>query len=123
MNRFLTLGIGSWIVWNCCISPAQAQSISYLPCQPIVTGFNTTQQEDSVIVVGQRSGYPYVVAVPSQSRTTLDAVRQCVPDAFITRSRLGPYVHAGSFPTRAGAESLSWFLRSRGLDSRVVFTR
>ncbi|MBW4489234.1 MAG: hypothetical protein KME12_15700 [Trichocoleus desertorum ATA4-8-CV12] len=122
MNRFLTLGVGSWIAWNCCLSLAQAQSISYLPCQPIVTGFNTTQQDD-VIVLGQRNDYPYMVAVPSQSRGTLDAVRQCVPDAFITRSRLGPYVHAGSFPTRAGAESLAWFLRSRGLDSRVVYTR
>jgi hypothetical protein len=122
MNRFLALGVGSWIAWNFLLSGAQAQPISYLPCQPVVTGFNTTQQGD-VIVLGQRSGYSYVVAIPSQSRATLDAVRQCIPDAFITRSHLGPYVYAGSFPTRAGAESLSWFLRSRGLDSRVVYTR
>jgi hypothetical protein len=121
MNRFLILGVGSWLAWNCCISLAQAQPISYLPCQPILTGFNTTRQEDNVIVLGRRNNYPYVVAVPSQSRSALDAVRQCIPDAFITRSRLGPYIHAGSFPTRAGAESLSWFLRSRGLDSRVVY--
>ena len=122
MKRLLLTTIGSWIGWNFLLTPLQAQPISFLPCRPLATGFSTTQQGE-VIVLGRRTDYPYVVVVPTGSQTTLSAVRQCVPDAFVSRSKLGTYVQAGAFPNRAGAESLSWFLKSRGLDARVVYFR
>jgi hypothetical protein len=122
MRRLWATTLGSWVLGNLFLTSLQAQPISYAPCRPLVTGFNTTQQGE-VIVLGRRTDYRYVVVVPTPSQLTLNAVRQCVPDAFLTRSKLGPYVHAGAFPNRAGAESLSWFLRSRGINSRVVFFR
>jgi peptidoglycan hydrolase-like protein with peptidoglycan-binding domain len=82
--------------------------------------YNTNQQGDR-IVLGRPANFRYVVVVPSQNANTLSAVRRFVPDAFLADSRLGPYVQAGAFPSRAGAESLSKALQARGLAARVVY--
>lgn len=66
------------------------------------------------------SEYRYIVAVPSSSATTLAEVRQLIPQAQLQNSRRGQYVHAGSYQNRASAESMSYNLRSRGLDARVI---
>ncbi|NET36906.1 MAG: hypothetical protein F6K19_33580 [Cyanothece sp. SIO1E1] len=121
MVRFLVAIVGGWLCWGFLALSAQAA-----PCESELTDLETnliTSQQGDVIVIGRPLMTRYVVAVPRRSDNTLDAVRQCVPDAFITRSRFGPYVYAGAFPNRNRAESLSALLRSEGLDARVIFVR
>lgn len=73
----------------------------------------------------------YVVVIPGDENT-LDQVNQVLqarvfqenePRARIDESGRGRYVNAGAFPNRNSAESLSYLLRSRGLDARVVYFR
>lgn len=66
---------------------------------------------------------PYVVAVPLQDENTLFQVRQFVRGAFVAKLRRGEYVNAGEFDQREDAESLSYYLRGRELDARVVYVR
>lgn len=63
----------------------------------------------------------YVVVVPG-NQETLSKVQDVLgfERVSLAKSRLGNYVNAGSFPSRALAESRSYLLRSRGLDARVV---
>ncbi|GAB4196895.1 MAG: hypothetical protein Fur006_44860 [Coleofasciculaceae cyanobacterium] len=67
----------------------------------------------------------YVVVVPVQNNNTLERVRavEGFGNAVERNSKLGKYVHAGAFPSRASAESRSYLLRSRGLDARVAYFR
>jgi hypothetical protein len=82
---------------------------SYLPSDPSTTSIENSAQ------------YRYVTAVPVRSITTLDQVRQLIPSAFISKSGSGNYVYAGGYPNRDAAESLKHFLRSQGLDARVLY--
>lgn len=68
-----------------------------------------------------RATTPYVVVVPLGNYKTLTQVRQYVRNAYFNKSRLGPYVYAGSFISRSNAESRSEMLRSHRLDARVVY--
>lgn len=63
----------------------------------------------------------YVVVVPG-NQATLSKVQDVLGFERVSlgKSRLGNYVNAGRFPSRALAESRSYLLRSRGLDARVV---
>ncbi|NJK35462.1 MAG: hypothetical protein HC919_11210 [Oscillatoriales cyanobacterium SM2_2_1] len=63
----------------------------------------------------------YVAAIPTTNTFALSQVRQFVPGAMIANSSRGAYIMAGAFDNRNAAESLVSFLRSRGLDARVVF--
>lgn len=65
----------------------------------------------------------YIVVVPLNDQNTLDQVRAVVGfrNASVAESKLGRYVNAGAFPSRALAESRSYLLRSRGLDARVAY--
>lgn len=68
------------------------------------------------------SQYPYVIAVPGESDRTLRQVQAVVPGAFANKDpRRGSYVRAGAFATRAEAEAEERYLRSKGLDARVIF--
>ncbi|NJR68197.1 MAG: peptidoglycan-binding protein [Synechococcales cyanobacterium CRU_2_2] len=68
------------------------------------------------------SRYPYVIAVPGESDRTLRKVQAVVPGAFANKDpRRGSYVRAGAFATRAEAEAEERYLRSKGLDARVIF--
>ncbi|NET36757.1 MAG: ShlB/FhaC/HecB family hemolysin secretion/activation protein [Cyanothece sp. SIO1E1] len=62
----------------------------------------------------------FVVAVPGNSTTLLNRVRQIEPNATISYSGGDIFVNAGSFPSLAPAESKSQILRERGLDARVI---
>lgn len=114
MNRWLACGIGIWLVGM--LTPkATAQ-----PCLPFSDRLQPNTGR-SVIVIGRTKETPHIVVVPAHSPSTLNLVRQCVPNAFLTNSRLGNYVHAGAFADYNWAASLSAMLRSRGLDARVVY--
>ncbi len=69
------------------------------------------------------ANYRYVAAVPTQGNPQflLNRVQQFLPAAKLMNSWRGSYVHAGAYPNRDAAESVSRFLRSKGIDSRVLF--
>jgi hypothetical protein len=114
------LGVAGWIYWNSLALAGQAQPASIPSCSPLAQGFNTTRQGNAILL-GRPPNHRFVVIIPTRNPARVDVVRQCVSDAFFTESSLGSYIHAGAFLDRAGAESLSWFLRSRGFDARVVY--
>lgn len=82
---------------------------SYLP--------NTTNNLDNP------SRYRYVTAVPMSAggMAALAQVQRFIPRAFISKSFRGDYIYAGGYTNRDGAESLKYFLRSQGLDARVLY--
>ncbi|MEX0269883.1 hypothetical protein AB3R30_12120 [Leptolyngbyaceae cyanobacterium UHCC 1019] len=114
MNRWLSGAIGIWLVATI-PSEENAQ-----PCLLFSDRIQPNTQ-GNVIIVGRTKQNPHIVVVPATSSTTLDAVRQCVPAAFLTNSRRGNYIHAGAFADYNRAASVSAMLRSRGLDARVVY--
>jgi peptidoglycan hydrolase-like protein with peptidoglycan-binding domain len=63
----------------------------------------------------------YVVIVPKQDQFTLDRVRQQVPNAFLSRNRLGEFIQVGAHYSLESANTQSEILRARGLDARVSF--
>jgi cell division protein FtsN len=71
----------------------------------------------------QNPNFRYVAAVPSaaSNQFLLSRVRQYVPNAFLTNSGRGTYIHAGAYQSRDSAESVSHYLRSHGVDSRVLY--
>lgn len=80
-------------------------------------------EEGGVTVIGHLPNHNYVVIVPGRRESLLIDVRRYIPDAFMTSSRLGSYVHAGAFETQEEAESLSMRLRACKIRSRVVYFR
>ena len=92
-------------------------------CNPRGLAFNAIATNQSVIV-GQTTNRPYLVVVPGQRTEVLNRVRQCIPDAFITRSRRGYYIQAGGFSTRNAAKSIVWTLRFLGINNaRIIRVR
>ena len=80
-------------------------------------------EDGAIIIIGHLPEHNYVVVVPGRRESLLIDVRRYVPDAFMTSSRLGSYVHAGAFENRGDAESLSMQLRACKIRSRVVYFR
>jgi hypothetical protein len=114
MNRWFAGCGGIWLAGMLSLEANAQVCLPFIDrLQPITAG--------KVIVVGRARETPHVVVVPASSPATLNAVRQCVPTAFLTNSRLGDYIHAGAFANYNQAASLSAMLRSRGLDARVVY--
>ncbi|MBD2188530.1 hypothetical protein [Pseudanabaena mucicola] len=83
---------------------------SYLPTSPAAINNNPSQ-------------YRYITGVPVRSgdMTSLARIRQFIPNAFISKSELGDYIYAGGYTNRDAAESLKHFLRSQGVDARVLY--
>jgi len=67
--------------------------------------------------------YRYVTAIPVSKGVdgTLVQIRRLIPNAFIAKSYRGDYIYAGGYTNRDAAESLRHFLRSQGLDARVLY--
>jgi hypothetical protein len=82
-----------------------------------------SERQGEVIVIGLLSSRPYRVILPGGDETMLDSLRACLPDAFITDSRLGPYVQAGAFATRSEAVELTRQMQAAGLPARLVHLR
>jgi len=97
--------------------PANGGSGSSLP-PPTTPAPNNPPPVQPPVIVGK---LPYVVVVPITDNATLTSVRQIVPGAVLSDSRLGKYANAGTFADRAGADSVSRQLRAAGLDARVAY--
>ncbi|MGA1263562.1 MAG: peptidoglycan-binding protein [Prochlorothrix sp.] len=67
------------------------------------------------------SFYPYVVAIPHRTQEDLVTALRFSPGAFVAGSQRGTYINAGSYSSRAEAETLTQALRQQGLDARVIF--
>jgi hypothetical protein len=99
---------------------AQTTTVQPIPIAPVtLTSYlpNTTNNLDNP------SRYRYVTAVPMSAggMMALAQVQRFVPRAFISKSFRGDYIYAGGYTNRDGAESLKHFLRSQGLDARVLY--
>jgi hypothetical protein len=100
-----------------------ANSFTVQP-QPTNTAYtNTATNEPQLPQATQNPNFRYVAAVPSaaSNQFLLSRVRQYVPNAFLTNSGRGTYIHAGAYQSRDSAESISRYLRSQGVDSRVLY--
>ena len=63
----------------------------------------------------------YVVVIPKRNNRTLSKVQQIFTTAFEASSRLGTYVHAGSYSNYDVAKTRVKFLKERGIDARVAY--
>jgi cell division protein FtsN len=85
--------------------------------------FFSSATEPQLPQATQNPNFRYVAAVPAaaSNQFLLSRVRQYVPSAFLTNSARGTYIHAGAYQNRDSAESVSRYLRSQGVDSRVLY--
>jgi cell division protein FtsN len=60
------------------------------------------------------------VAVPLRPDVTLKYVQKYAPNAVLADARYGDYVQAGRYASVESAESISYALRSYGLDARII---
>lgn len=107
--------------YNSYVVPSSSTNFSTLQTtQPVTTELSADQ------LLPQQTTNPnfrYVAAVPAKATNQflLSQVRQYVPNAFFTNSGRGTYIHAGAYQNRDSAESVSRYLRSQGIDSRVLY--
>ena len=82
--------------------------------------FNTVENEDRR-VIGRDASRPYIVLLTHDLQENLPAIRACIPDAFVTSSRLGSYLHIASFSAYGDARELVNFINeSLELDVRII---
>ena len=82
--------------------------------------FNTFENDDR-IVIGHVTSRPYIVLLTHDLEESLPTIRACIPDAFLTSSRLGSYVHVASFDNYRDAKELVDSIdESLSLDVRVI---
>jgi hypothetical protein len=108
------------------ISQSISQSVSQSVNQPTCEFFSTpqrfnTQTNGDVIVIGAQPNRRYHVIIAGDSDSALAGVRTCVVDAFVSQSKLGPYIQVGSFDRRSEAESIHRILRAEGYRTRVIY--
>ena len=82
-----------------------------------------TEQIGEIIHIGAIPWRPYRVIVPVPEADILTALRACVPDAYQSQSRLGPFIQVGSFATRAEAEVVHRQFTDAGYSTRVIHQR
>lgn len=83
-------------------------------------GYNTSEG-DGRIVIGRVRERPYVVLLTSDIEDNISAIRACIPDAFLTSSSLGSYMHIASFNNYREAKELADHMNdSLGIDVRII---
>lgn len=97
------------------------QPVSFSP--PVVLPSYLPSNPSSIT---NQSQYRYVTAIPLRSRGSgevgiLNQVRRSVPNAFVAKSSRGDYIYVGGYTNRDAAESLKHYLRSQGLEARVLY--
>ena len=103
-------------------STVSAQSQESADCGFLVSPqeFNTFETEDR-IVIGQVSTRPYIVLLTDDLEDSLPVIRACIPDAFLTSSRLGSYIHIASFNSYRDAKELTEQIdESLDLNVRII---
>ncbi len=90
---------------------------------PYVTLPNYLPSNTSATNIENSAQYRYVTAIPISAggMSALLQVQRSIPNAFIAKSGRGDYIYAGGYANRDAAESLKHFLRSQGLDARVLY--
>ncbi|PZV15028.1 MAG: hypothetical protein DCF20_11430 [Pseudanabaena sp.] len=73
--------------------------------------------------INQNPNFRFVAAVPASvnNQILLSRVRQYSPNAFFASSWRGTYIFVGAYENRDAAEAVSRYLRSQGIDSRVLY--
>jgi hypothetical protein len=91
--------------------------------QPQPTSAVYTSNEPQLTQAVQNPNFRYVAAVPAavNNQLLLSRVRQYSPNAFLASSGRGTYIYVGAYQNRDSAESVSRYLRSQGVDSRVLY--
>ena len=108
-STFLVLSIGGVL--------AQPEDCDFLVSPQ---EFNTFENDDR-IVIGHVTSRPYIVLLTHDLEESLPTIRACVPDAFLTSSRLGSYVHVASFDNYRDAKELADSIdESLALDVRII---
>lgn len=82
---------------------AQAERCRFLTSPQ---NLNTLEGSD-VISIGQLRNRPYVVLITTNLEEELPIVRACIPDAFLTSSRLGSYIRVASLDNYWEARDLA----------------
>jgi hypothetical protein len=103
---------------------------TYQNYQPISQSGNTSPYvtlpsylPTNISNIGNSSQYRYVTAIPMSAggAGALAQLKRLIPNAFVAKSYRGDYIYAGGYTNRDAAESLRHFLRSQGLDARVLY--
>ncbi|MCY7331368.1 MAG: hypothetical protein LH649_01645 [Pseudanabaena sp. CAN_BIN31] len=91
--------------------------------QPQPTSTAYTSNEPQLNQAVQNPNFRYIAAVPAaaNNQLLLSRVRQYSPNAFLASSGRGTYIYIGAYQNRDSAESVSRYLRSQGVDSRVLY--
>ncbi len=94
---------------------------AYQPTSSVVTLPSYMPNNTATTSIENSAQYRYVTAVPMRSVSTLAQVKSLIPNAFVSKSGRGDYIYAGGYTNRDAAESLKHFLRSQGIDARVLY--
>lgn len=124
---FNATSLGVWRQHICCLATAilflslpvvpvsaQSEDCSFLASPEEL---NTLTDTDK-ITIGQLRNRPYVVLLTHNLQDNLPIIRTCIPDAFLTSSRLGSYIHVASFYRYREARDLAEYISS-SLDVNV----
>ncbi|MBX2864434.1 MAG: hypothetical protein KTR27_12865 [Leptolyngbyaceae cyanobacterium MAG.088] len=117
---FLTTFITFWVLPSSHVS-AQVESSEECSFLTSPQEFNTFDRDEK-IVIGRIKSRPYIVLSTRHLQESLSVLRTCVPDAFLTSSRRGSYIHIASFTSYADARALAEMIAESmdHIDVRVI---
>lgn len=105
------------LLWPSFSVSAQSEDCSFLVSPQDLNTF----EDDGVTVIGHVREQPYVVLVTRNLQDNLSDIRACIPDAFLTSSRAGSYVHVASFDNYRDARTLADEIsEALGIHMRVI---
>ncbi|MEM7793346.1 MAG: hypothetical protein AAF579_02710 [Cyanobacteria bacterium P01_C01_bin.118] len=109
--------VGTFLLPTVSVS-AQSEGCDFLTSPQ---DLNTLEGESDRIVIGQFEDRPYVVLLTHNLQAHFPAIRACIPDAFLTSSRLGSYIQIASFDNYRDARDLAEHLdQSLDVNVRVI---
>ncbi len=114
---------GAWcylavVIWLAIALPGKATCEFFSAPQR----FNT-QTDGDTIIIGAQPDRRYKVILSRYDDAALAEIRACIPDAFATRSRIGPYIQVGSFENRRDAETIRRILQKEGYPVRTSYAQ
>lgn len=104
--------------------PAVSVSAQSEGCDFLVSPqeLNTLEAEEGDrIVIGKFEDRPYIVLLTHNLQDHFPTIRACIPDAFLTSSRLGSYIQIASFNNYRDARDLANHIdESLNVNVRVI---